>query len=140
MRIEPKTIFLADDDPDDLTMFKELIEEHRPENKVVTFVNTQDLLSVLNTLTDGDLPALIVLDLNMPGKNGLSALIDIKSDPFFRLIPVVICTTSTSAKDKASAYESGANCFVSKPTSFNKFSQLFASILDLWIPRLAKTG
>lgn len=140
MRFASRTIFVADDDPDDLQLIKESIEEQRPENKVEIFLNTQELLSALHQLAEGEQPALIVLDLNMPGKDGLSALIDIKSDPFFRLVPVVICTTSTSMKDKANSYASGANCFITKPNSFSQFSQLFGSILDLWIPRFSKTG
>lgn len=130
----PLTIFIADDDPDDLLIMSDSIREARPSATIICCESGQLLLEQLESFSSNGLPALVVLDLNMPGKDGRSTLAAIKMHIALKFVPVVICTTSTSTKDKIDCYATGANCFVSKPNSFREFGILFASILDLWVP------
>jgi len=88
-------------------------------------------------LADGDgvpSPALIMLDLNMPGKDGREALKEIKGSERFRHIPTVVFTTSSSQKDMQVSYDLGANCFITKPDTFNKLVEITNSIAQLWLP------
>ncbi|MCE3282598.1 MAG: response regulator [Chitinophagaceae bacterium] len=78
-------------------------------------------------------PSVILLDLNMPGKDGRDTLQEIKSDSNLQHIPVVVLTTSSSAKDRQAVYKLGANCFVTKPDTFNQFVKLTDSIARLWL-------
>jgi CheY-like chemotaxis protein len=75
-----------------------------------------------------------MLDLNMPGKDGREALRELKSMEAFQKIPTIVFTTSSSDRDKQMAYESGANCFVTKPDTFNKLVEVTGCILKLWLP------
>lgn len=134
MKFQMPSIFIADDDPDDLSIISDAILQKVPGNEIRGFSNGQDLINTLETLSLVEHPSLIIVDLNMPGKDGRAAVRDIKNHPALRFIPVIVCTTSTSWKDKLSCYSAGANCFVSKPNSFGEFCALFASIVDLWLP------
>ena len=134
MKLNYSPIFVADDDPDDRLIINDAISQKLPETEIREFSNGQLLIEALQKLNALEHPALIIVDLNMPGKDGRTAVSDIKNDPALRLIPVIVCTTSNSLRDKISCYSAGANCFVSKPTTFGEYCQLFSTIVDLWIP------
>jgi len=107
----PGTVLMADDDPDDCLFVKDALSETRVAKDFHCVEDGQELLKYLRRegkYADRSLfpyPDLILLDLNMPGKDGLEALTEIKADPDFRTIPVVILTTSRDEKDIAGSYE-----------------------------------
>jgi CheY-like chemotaxis protein len=81
-------------------------------------------------------PALILLDLNLPGKGGREVLAEIKGDPELKRIPVVVLTTSQSEDDIAAAYRLHANCYVRKPADTNQLSQIVKGIEDFWLTKV----
>jgi CheY-like chemotaxis protein len=110
------------------------MSNHKDQREYV-FIETGDkLLEHLGEVQNGDLPALILLDLNMPGKDGREVLKEIKEDTRFRQIPTIVLTTSGSQKDKQTSYDLGANCFLTKPDTFNKLVELTNSITQIWLP------
>jgi CheY-like chemotaxis protein len=90
-------------------------------------------MQYLEVQPQDEMPSLILLDLNMPGKDGRESLRDIKNNKRFHHIPTVVFTTSSSYRDKQAVYDLGANCFVTKPDTFNQLTELTASISRLWL-------
>ena len=120
----PFTILVADDDEEDRMLVKEALEES-PIRKEVNFVeNGEELLDYLHhqkAFEDKDkfrLPSLILLDLNMPKKDGREALKEIKADEFLRCIPVIVFTTTKAEEDIIKTYRLGVSSFIAKPVSF----------------------
>lgn len=127
-------VLIVDDDADDREIIRDAFLTKRAEPEYVFIENGDQLMEYLNQQKDnGLLPSLVLLDLNMPGKDGREALKEIKSNSNFQGIPIVIFTTSSSGRDKQSAYNLGANCFVTKPDTFNKLVDLTDSIGQLWL-------
>lgn len=138
---EPRaiTILMADDDADDRLMTKDAFEESRLANDLRFVVNGEDLMDYLRhegKYAPGGLeaprPGLILLDLNMPRKDGRSALREIKSDPDLRQIPVVVMTTSKADEDIISSYHSGANSYIVKPVTFERITAVLKSLGQYW--------
>lgn len=123
-----KNIIIADDDWDDQLMLKETISEHDYAPVVRTVLDGSQLM---DTLQDGILPDLILLDLNMPNKNGLECLSEIRMDKKLKNIPVVVLSTSKNIRDIESCYAKGANLFFSKPYTFGTLKTLIHSILNI---------
>jgi CheY-like chemotaxis protein len=123
-----KTLIIADDDPDDQVLLKESMEGITgiPEIKAVF-----DGAQLITALRDGFLPDLVLMDLNMPNKNGLECLREIKSGGFPRRLPVVILSTSNDLRDMEQCYEQGADLFLSKPNSFQNLRVLLKSLLHI---------
>jgi len=133
------TILMADDDPDDRLLVKEaLIDANFPDNNLRFVEDGQDLMDYLMGsgkyagLNKAPLPDLILLDLNMPKKDGREALKEIKSNPDLRQIPVLIFTTSTSVQDIKASYEIGANTYISKPVTFEALVTVMQTIKCYW--------
>ena len=78
-------------------------------------------------------PDLVVLDLNLPGKDGRAVLKELKSDPRFSKIPIVVFTTSQSSSDIATSYEPGANCYLRKPGNLTEYRAVVQSMADFWL-------
>jgi CheY-like chemotaxis protein len=126
-----KSIIIADDDWDDQLMLKETISDHDFAPAVKTVSDGSQLMRMI--LTE-PLPDLILLDLNMPNKNGLECLAEIRSDIGLRNIPVVVLSTSKDIRDIESCYAKGANLFFSKPYTFGSLKTLVHSILKIdWV-------
>ncbi len=131
-------ILIADDDPDDRMMTKDALEEAYLLNNlqfVEDGVELMDYLHHRGKYTDTALnptPGLILLDLNMPKKDGREALREIKSDPNLRRIPVIILTTSKAEEDILRSYDLGVNCFITKPVSFSGLIDVARSIGQYW--------
>lgn len=131
-------ILMADDDDDDRLLAQDaLFESHVPSD--LRFVrNGEELLDYLfhrGAYTEGvdaPRPGLILLDLNMPLKDGREALREIKSDPDLRRIPVVVLTTSQADTDVGAIYELGANSFISKPFQFETFVTVMKVLGQYW--------
>jgi CheY-like chemotaxis protein len=128
------TILIVDDDTDDREIIRDAFKSSNNNHREYIFIETGDqLMEYLADASDVDLPSLILLDLNMPGKDGRETLKDIKASDRYRSIPTIIFTTSGSQKDKEMSYTLGANCFVTKPDTFNKLVELTNSISLIWL-------
>ncbi len=130
------TILMAEDDPDDQVLLREALEESDTEGDLRFVGDGQELLDYLRASASGDVisprPRLILLDLNMPRKDGREALVEVKADPEFRRIPVVVVSTSASPEDVFLSYDHGASSFVTKPASFDGLVDLMNTIGEYW--------
>jgi CheY-like chemotaxis protein len=129
MENAPLMILLADDDESDRLLFKEAFEELKIKSVVHTVKNGMQLMDYL-TKKDAALPHLIFLDLNMPRKNGLECLKEIRSNEKFREISIAIYSTSASKNDIEETFRTGANVYFKKPGDFNIFKQLLAKVVS----------
>jgi len=133
------TILMAEDDADDRLMAREAFEECRLGNPLQFVGDGEELMDYLNRrgkYADDVLypmPGLILLDLNMPRKDGREALREIKSDPALRDIPVVVLTTSKAEQDVADSYGDGANSFITKPVSFAALIEVVRTVGKYWL-------
>lgn len=131
-------ILMADDDADDRLLAKDALNECRIPNELHFVENGEELLDYLRQTgkyasTSGNTqPGLILLDLNMPRKDGREALQEIKSDPQLRSIPVVVLTTSKADTDISRIYELGANSFITKPVSFDALVKVMGDLVHYW--------
>ena len=131
-------ILMADDDADDRLLAKDALTECSLSNELHFVENGEELLDYLlrrgryTSLGDAPRPGLILLDLNMPKKDGREALKEIKADPELRKIPVVVLTTSRADTDIGRIYELGANSFISKPVSFDSLVDVMKILGRYW--------
>ncbi len=123
-------VVLADDDCDDRELFAEVISEISDAIEVKAVENGLHLMRILNETKEA-LPAIIFLDLNMPGKNGRECLLEIKNNPRFSGIPVVIYSTSVNQRDIRDTHGMGANLYVPKPNSFKELIAVITKVLSL---------
>ena len=131
-------ILIVDDDTDDREIIRDaFMSNHKDHREYVFMENGEKLMDYIEEADNDSMPALIMLDLNMPGKDGREVLKEIKSSERFRQIPTIVFTTSGSQKDKQTAYDLGANCFITKPDTFNKLVELTNSIMLIWLPDIA---
>jgi len=135
---EPITILMAEDDADDRLMTEDAFRDCRLNNPLQFVENGEELMDYLHRqgrYSDEKrypMPGLILLDLNMPRKDGREALREIKNDPRLRTIPVVVLTTSKAEEDVARAYHDGANSFISKPVTFTGLVQVISTLGKYW--------
>ena len=134
----PITILLADDDEDDRILAKEALTESRLANDLYMVADGEELMDYLyrrgnyTSLADSPRPGLILLDLNMPRKDGREALMEIKADPSLRQIPVVVLTTSSAEEDIYRIYDLGANSFITKPVMFESLVTVMRDLGKYW--------
>jgi len=130
-------ILLADDDKDDRFLFREALREVRNDIHLLTAEHGKALMEMLFHATI--LPDLILLDINMPFKNGKECLIEIKNDRILSEIPVIMYSTSSNPRDIEDTYRAGANLYIEKPFSFSGLTELLGKVLMLdwsqYIPR-----
>jgi two-component system, response regulator len=140
MKTEGKmiTILLADDDPDDRELTQDAFAQNRLANILHCVEDGEELMDYLHrrgkysALQGEALPGLILLDLNMPRKDGREALKEIKSDPEFRRIPIVVLTTSKAEEDIVRTYDLGVNSYVTKPVTFKSLVELIKVLGRYW--------
>lgn len=131
-----RVILMADDDVDDRLLVKEALSEAAVPHRLLFAEDGQVLLECLRgsgtfaDRTDAPRPELILLDLNMPLKDGREVLREIRSDPVLRRIPVVVFTTSKADADVRQMYELGANSFVTKPAAFADLVRLMKRLTE----------
>lgn len=126
-------ILIVDDDADDREIIRDAFMSAMEEQEYVFIENGDKLLEYLEMSSNGEPPSLIMLDLNMPGKDGRETLKEIKTDSRFHHIPTIVFTTSSSMRDRQMVYDLGANCFITKPDTFNKLIEMTSSISRLWL-------
>ena len=132
------TLLMADDDPDDRMLARDACQEARLANDLHFVEDGEELMDYLHRrgkyaeLNNSPLPGLILLDLNMPRKDGREALREIKTDPDLRRIPVVVLTTSKAEQDIYRTYDLGVNSFIIKPVSFESLVDIMKTLGKYW--------
>jgi chemotaxis family two-component system response regulator Rcp1 len=128
-------ILLVDDNPADSDLTWMVLARSTRQNHISAVYDGEQAMAFLHRSgkhSNAVRPQLVVLDLNLPRKDGRMVLDEVKADPELRKIPVVIFTTSRSGRDIARCYELGANCYVSKPGNLDDFRSVVRSIEDFW--------
>jgi CheY-like chemotaxis protein len=135
---QPITILLADDDEEDLQMTVEALRENRLGNDLRVTRDGEELMDYLlrrgeyANPTDAPMPGLILLDLNMPKKDGREALAEIKTNSLLRKIPVIVLTTSKAEEDIFRSYDLGVNSFITKPVTFAGLAEAIKVMARYW--------
>jgi two-component system response regulator len=140
---QPIRILVADDDADDRMMIKDAFEESRLGNPVDFVCDGVELMDYLNRrgeyqhLSDQPFPGFILLDLNMPRKDGRTALKEIKESADLHRIPIIILTTSKAEEDIVRTYNLGVNSFICKPVTFDSLVEIVRTVGRYWIEIVA---
>jgi len=140
---KPITILYADDDAEDRMLVADAWAENRLANQLHFVEDGEELMDYLRRrgkythLFDQPLPGMILLDLNMPRKDGREALQEIKADPGLRAIPVVVLTTSKAEEDILRAYDLGVNSFILKPVTFESLVDITKILGKYWFEVVA---
>lgn len=132
----PVEILLVEDNPGDVRLTKEALKEGKVSNNLHVTMDGMEALAFLRKegeFSDVPTPDLILLDLNLPKKDGREVLADIKEDPALKRIPVVILTTSTAEEDIFKTYNLHANCYITKPVDLEQFIKVVKAIDDFWL-------
>ena len=135
---KPITILMADDDDEDCQLTKEAWEENKLANDLRFVRDGEELLEYLerrgrySNPDDSPIPGIILLDLNMPKKDGREALEEIKASPDLRRIPVVVLTTSKAEEDILRSYDLGANSYITKPVTFDGLVETVQHLEQYW--------
>ena len=134
-KCEPIEILLVEDNPGDVRLTIEALKEGKIANHMSVAEDGIEAMAFLHRegkYKKAPKPDLILLDLNLPKKNGREVLAEIKVDPYLKSIPVVILTSSEAEKDIVATYNLHANCYITKPVDFNQFINVVRSIEDFW--------
>lgn len=135
----PITILMAEDDPDDRLLAREALEEARLANDFYFVEDGEELMDYLHRRgryappAEAPRPGLVLLDLNMPRKDGREALAEIKADAVLRRIPVVVLTTSEAEEDILRSYDLGVNAYITKPVTFESLVGLMKVVGKFWL-------
>jgi CheY-like chemotaxis protein len=134
----PITILMAEDDPDDRLLAAKALKSRRLANELRFVEDGEELMDFLRhrgKFADHAVsprPGLILLDLNMPRKDGREALAEIKADPHLRRIPVIVLTTSKAEEDILRSYDIGANSYITKPVTFEELAHAIQVMAQYW--------
>ena len=129
-------ILLVEDNPGDVRLTEEALKEGKFINRLSVVPDGVEALSFLRKTGEYDAaptPDLILLDLNLPKKDGREVLAEVKGDPELRKIPIVILTTSRDEQDILKSYDLHANCYITKPVDFEQFIRVVRAIEDFWL-------
>jgi CheY-like chemotaxis protein len=129
-------VLLVEDDPGDVLMTREAFGHYKIRNALHVVTDGEQALQFLHRTgdyTDAPRPGLILLDLNLPRRDGLEVLAELKSDPVLRVVPVVILTTSQAEEDILRSYALHANAYVSKPVDFERFMDVIRQIDNFFV-------
>jgi len=132
----PIDILLVEDSPGDVRLTQEALRGAKVNNNMHVVndgVEAIDFLQRNGEYTKMPRPDLVLLDLNLPRKNGRDVLATIKADPGLRRIPVVVLTTSEADEDILKAYDLNANCYITKPVDLDQFIRVVKSIQEFWL-------
>jgi chemotaxis family two-component system response regulator Rcp1 len=129
-------ILLVEDNPGDAELTREALATAKISNRlhvVEDGADATDFLFRRGRFADAPEPDIILLDLNLPTKDGRQVLSEIKADPNLAKIPIVVLTTSQADEDILRAYQLHANCYITKPIDFNQFLRIVAAIEEFWL-------
>lgn len=132
---QPIEVLLVEDNPGDVRLTREALRDGKVANNLSVVPDGVEALAFLRRqgrYADAPRPDLILLDLNLPKKDGREVLQDIKADPVLQRIPVVVLTSSEAERDIAQAYALHANCYITKPVDLDQFITVVRSIEDFW--------
>ncbi len=135
-RTTPVEILLVEDNPGDVRLTQEALKESKVTNNLSVAEDGVEALAFLKRegkYADAPRPDLLLLDLNLPKKDGRELLEEIKADENLRRIPVVVLTTSKAEEDILRMYNQHANCYITKPIDFDQFIEVVKSIEDFWL-------
>jgi CheY-like chemotaxis protein len=130
------SVLLVEDDPGDVVLIREAFEHNKVYNTLNVVADGEQALHYVRAegeFAGAQRPDLILLDLNLPRKDGREVLAEIKGDPDLRTIPVVILTTSEAEEDILRSYDLHANAYVTKPVDFDRFVEVVRQIDDFWV-------
>ncbi|GAB3894814.1 response regulator [Spirosoma agri] len=130
MKSKLPAVWIVDDDEDDQYLFELAFKRLVPPVQIKLLNDGEDLLP--NLADSDDLPGLVILDLNMPRLNGFEALKQLRAEPAYQALPVVVLTTSSSYEDRERAVQLGANGFLTKPPSMDILLTLFGQLVQQW--------
>ena len=133
--LDPVEILLVEDNPGDVRLTQEAFLENKIRNHRHVVTDGEEALLFLRRTgkySTVPLPDLIILDLNLPKKDGREVLIEIKADPVLRKIPVVVLTTSEAESDVLNSYNLHANCYITKPIDIGSFIKVAKNIQNFW--------
>jgi len=138
-------VLLVDDNPADSELVREILGRNTCPDHIHAVLNGTEAIAFLRGQGQharAVLPDLVILDLNLPGKSGRTVLAEVKADPVLRKIPVVVFSTSNATHDIVLSYETGANCYVSKPRNLRDYVAAVNSIGEYWLgfARLPREG
>ncbi len=134
--IYPIEILLVEDNPGDVRLTQEALREGKVKNNLHVARDGVEALAFLRregVHKDAARPDLVLLDLNLPRKDGREVLAEIKADPNLKMLPVVVLTTSSAENDIVNTYSLHANCYITKPVDLEQFVKVVKSIDDFWL-------
>ena len=129
-------ILLVEDNPGDVRLTEEALKEGKVVNRLNVVPDGVEALAYLRKegeYASAETPDLMLLDLNLPKKDGREVLAEVKEDPELRMIPVVVLTTSRDEQDILKSYDLHANCYITKPVDFEQFISVVRAIEDFWL-------
>ena len=135
MRPSPAHILLVEDNPGDVRLTIEALKEGKIVNNLSVVVDGEEAIAFLRRkgcYANVSRPDVVLLDLNLPKKDGREVLAEMKNDPVLRTIPIVVLTTSRAEQDVLRSYNLGANCYVIKPIDLAQFAEVVQSIEQFW--------
>ncbi len=131
----PAEILLVEDNPGDVILTKEAFREAKINNNITVAIDGEQALKVLRKegeFMNAPTPHIILLDLNMPKKDGLEVLEEIKNDEALRRIPVIVLTSSQAERDVLKTYDLHANSYLNKPVDVQKFTEIVEAVENFW--------
>lgn len=134
-RMKPISILLVEDNPGDIYLTQEAFRESKFSNSLQVVKNGIECMEFLRRrgkYSEAQMPDVILLDLNLPKKNGREVLAEIKRDDRLKYIPVIVLTSSQNEKDIRSSYELNANCYITKPVDYDEFIHIIRAIENFW--------
>jgi two-component system, chemotaxis family, response regulator Rcp1 len=132
----PVEILLVEDNPGDVRLTREALKEAKVRNSLSVVGDGVEAMAFLHReggYATAPRPDIVLLDLNLPRKDGREVLAEVKADPDLRRVPIVILTTSKAEEDILKTYDLHANCFVTKPVDFDQFIRVIQSIEGFWL-------
>ncbi len=139
MTVRPVEILLVEDNPGDVRLTLEALKDSRISNTLQVVNDGAEAIRYLRRqgkYAKATRPDLVLLDLNLPKKDGLEVLAEVKADKNLKSIPVVVLTSSKSEEDILRAYGLHANCYITKPVDLEQFHKVVSSVEDFWLTRV----
>jgi CheY-like chemotaxis protein len=134
--MRPVNILLVEDNEGDIVLTQEAFEESRIKNEIFTARNGKEAVDFVfknKGFENVPTPDVILMDINLPLKNGIEALTEIKANSLYKHIPVIMLTTSSAERDISMAYDHHANCYITKPVDVSKFLEAILSMEHFWL-------